>query len=147
VIELIDCKDSARKVIFDPGVYADIAEDGVEWDDLPDGPIYLTGFVGNDIIGTFVILQRSTYRAEVHVQVIPKYREKWAAAFGRAVIGWAWANTAYRKLTAEIPVTHPNVLDFAERMGFEIEGVNRRSLMKGGKLVDQWYVGLLKEDA
>lgn len=146
VIEIVACKDSARTVILHPEIVGDIAEDGTEWDDLPDGPIYLAGFVGTAIIGAFVIEKRSRYTADVHVQVLPKYRENHALAFGSAVMAWAWDNTELEKLTAEIPVTHPNVRAFAERQGFEVEGINRRSLLKGGILVDQWYMGAIRPE-
>ncbi len=142
-IELVDCMDSARLVMTDPGVVDDISEDGAVGT-FPVGPIYLTGFVGTEIIACFVMEKTALHTANVHVQVLPKHREKYAEEFGREALAWTWANTDLEKLVAEIPTTHPNVLDFAERMGFEIEGLNRRSLKKGGRLVHQWYVGLVK---
>lgn len=144
-IQLVDCKDSARRVILHPDIVATIAEDDVEWTELPDGPIYLTGFVGNDIIGCFIIERRSRATAAVHVQVLPDYRKDYAECFGRAVLDWTWANTSLEKLTAEIPVIYPNVLAFAERMGFEQEGLNRKCFWKNGVLNDSWYVGLMRE--
>jgi len=145
-IELVDCKDSAAHVLLHPDIVSDIAEDGVSWDELPDGPVYLTGFVGSEIIGCFVIDKRSSVSADVHVQVLPEYRAQFAESFGHAVLNWTWSNTDFTKLTAEIDTDHANVLAFAESMGFEIEGVNTKSIQKGGRILDQWYVGIVKPE-
>ena len=145
MIQLIENMALASQVIFHPEVVADISEDDAKMDSLPTGPIYLVGLVGNEPIGAFVIEKRGRFHASVHVQVIPEYRKQYASEFGRQVIEWTWANTDLEKLTAEIPETHPNVAMFAMRMGFEIEGCNRRSIMKGGKLSNQWYMGLSRD--
>ncbi len=145
-IDLVDCRSSARHVIFHPDITEVISEDGVTWTDLPVGPIYLTGFVGGEIIGVFIIEKKCRVTADVHVQVLPKWRETHAIPFGLTVIDWTWENTEYLKMVAEIPEIYPNVMDFAERMGFEIEGVNCKSYLKGGKLLDQVYYGLCRGD-
>lgn len=141
ILSLDESRDDAEKVLTHPEIYKTIAEDDVEDWSLPDGPIYLCGYVP-ELIGCFVLYKQGRVTLECHVQVLPKYRKEYAEAFGNAVIQWAWDNTEAMKLVAQIPVIYPNVKDFALARGFEIEGINEASYMKGGEIVDQWYLGI-----
>lgn len=144
---LADSIEDAYKVLTHPEIFVTIAEDGMECmtiEDMPTEPIYLCGYRDGVLMGCFVIQRTSTISAEVHVQVLPDFRE-YSEWFGRAVIEWAWANTVFSKLTALIPFTYPNVLDFAQRMGFKVEGVSQSSYLKDGTILDQWYLGLIKD--
>lgn len=51
-----------------------------------------------------------------------------------------------KKLVAAIPVTDSQVLRFAQRVGFQREGINKASFLRGGELLDQYYVGLKRPD-
>ena len=46
------------------------------------------------------------------------------------------------KIIAMFPVTDAPVLRFAQRVGFQREGVNKASFLRKGVLLDQYYVGL-----
>jgi RimJ/RimL family protein N-acetyltransferase len=131
----------AFAVLSDPRIFDVISEDGMDSVPMPEGPIYLCGYVP-ELIGCFILHKLSKVTLGCHVQVLPEYRAEHAEEFGRAVIEWTWENTDAHKIVAEIPFLYPNVRRFAERMGFEVEGINRGSLMKGGLLIDQWHMGL-----
>lgn len=133
----------AETVLRDPEIYSCISEDGMDEWTMPENCIYLCGYL-DEVIGCFILDKRSTYCADVHVQVLPQYRKQYSQQFGRGVLEWTWNNTELRKLVAEIPTLYQNVLTFAISMGFKVEGVNRQSFLKGGDLHDQWYVGLIK---
>lgn len=133
----------AAKVLMTPAIFATIAEDGMEAWEAPEGPLYVCGYVP-ELIGCFVLHKQSARTWECHVQVLPEHRKAHAADFGKSVLEWTWLNTGAHKLVAQIPFLYPNVLKFAERMGFVVEGINRASYLKHGKLVDQWYVGLMR---
>jgi hypothetical protein len=137
---LTPSKDDALKVLSRPEIFETISEDGMDHVPMPDGPIYLCGYVP-ELIGCFILHKRSKVTVECHVQVLPEYRKDYAREFGRSVIQWTWNNTNAEKIVAEIPVIYPNVKDFALEMGFEIEGMNKASHMKH-ELVDQWYLGI-----
>lgn len=68
-------------------------------------------------MGVFV-LHGDADSMECHVQVIPKYRDRYSVAFGRRVVDMSSAYT--RKLTAEIPKRFPSVHAFALENGFEV---------------------------
>ncbi len=142
-LTLSESKDDAVRVLMTPSIFETIAEDGMASWEAPAGPIYLCGYAP-ELVGCFVLHKQSAATVECHVQVLPEHRKQWAETFGRAVIDWAWGNTGAQKLVAQIPTIYPNVLRFAERMGFLVEGINAASYLKHGRLVDQWYVGLTK---
>lgn len=45
------------------------------------------------------------------------------------------------KLTASIPKPDTEVLRFAQRLGFQREGINKQSFQRNGEVIDQYYVG------
>lgn len=51
-----------------------------------------------------------------------------------------------KKLVAMFPTTDAPVLRFAQRVGFQREGINKASFLRNGKLLDQYYVGLKRPD-
>jgi hypothetical protein len=151
-LQLDISKEDAREVLMHPDIFPTIAEDGMDEWQMPDGPIYLVGYVPcGDYelrpIGCFVLHKHSSVCLECHVQVLPDDREAWAVEFGEAVIQWMWQNTEARKCVAQIPHLYPNVKDFALARGFSVEGVNKASYLKGGKLHDQWYLGIERWDS
>jgi hypothetical protein len=56
---------------------------------------------------------------------------------------WAWANIQNcRRIVGSVPVTNRLACQFAERAGFAVYGVNLKSYMKGGRLLDQILFGV-----
>lgn len=124
-------------------VFDTIAEDGTSKVPEYEDCLYLCGYVP-DLMGCFILHKRNSITVECHVQVLPKYRKEFAEEFGRKVIEWTWKNTDARKIVAQIPFLYPNVKDFALRMGFEVEGVNKLSYRKNGSIHDQWHLGIIR---
>ena len=52
----------------------------------------------------------------------------------------------YEKLNAEIPFIYPEVYHFTKNFGFQDEGINRLSISKNGLLVDQWRLGITRQE-
>ena len=131
----------AYNVLSDPEIFDTISEDGMKVVKMPDGVLYLCGYAP-ELIGCFIVHKTSGISGSCHVQVLPEHREEHTDRFCHDVIEWVWDNTELLKLTAEIPFLYPNVRDCALRHGFEIEGVNKLSFRKNGKIHDQWYLGI-----
>jgi RimJ/RimL family protein N-acetyltransferase len=49
------------------------------------------------------------------------------------------------KLVASIPVPDKQVLRYYQRLGFQREGINRKSFLRSGTLLDQYYVGKTRD--
>jgi RimJ/RimL family protein N-acetyltransferase len=62
------------------------------------------------------------------------------------MISWMWENSTARRLIGEIERSNTLAIRFARRAGFEIYGINRKSKLKGGLLVDQVAMGISKPE-
>ena len=84
----------------------------------------------------------------IHAHILKEHR-KHALEAGTAIIGWFIneVHSDFKKLVAEIPVTYPDVYHYTKKFGFQDEGINRKSIMKKGQLVDQYRLGLTREEA
>lgn len=138
-----------KRVLTTPGLWECISwgADAESFDPpILDELIYLVAEVDGEAKGLFFIHPHSPVTAKVHVNMLPDCRGHEASEAGRLFLAWAHNHTDYQKLIAEIPEVFPNVRAFAERMGFEVEGVNRKSYPLNGKLVDQWHMGITRSE-
>lgn len=135
-----------KSVITHPDIYPRLINENSPPPDLwkpAKGRIYIVGY---DAIpfGVLSANRKSDIQYIVHFQVIPEFRKTHAIKFAEKAVQWVWDNTEARKLVAEVPEFHPNVIKFADKVGFIVEGVNYKSCLKDGKLYDQIYLGLSK---
>lgn len=139
-------RDTIKSILCHPDVYKTISDDlcpASEDYEVDYNALYI---VDEKPVGCFILHQNGSSDWWCHVQVLPQYRQDYAYNFGRAVLSFAFDNIPHcQKLLAQIPTKYPNVLKFAQRMGFEKEGINRHSYLKGGKWFDQYYLGLRRE--
>jgi len=134
-------------IINHPEIYPMVCDDNA-FADL-SGPLEIPGYwdcivayVDDIAAGCFVLHPSGTKATmEVHVQLLPEYRED-SKSICDALLAYAWDLVSANKFVACIPFDCANVKDFAEKMGFKIEGINEGSIMRGGELLDQWYVGI-----
>lgn len=120
-------------------ISSDLMSDYEGWE--PDqSKDYLIGYIEDKPIGLFVFYRNTDVSLWVHIQVLPEYRKEYAYEFGQKCIDKVRHLAV--KLCAQIPVIYPNVIQFAEKSGFEVEGINKVSHLKNGELVDQVYLGM-----
>lgn len=84
----------------------------------------------------------------MHAHVRKSYRPRYSVAIGDAVWSWVLAEcpVQYQKFICAIPVIYPNVKKYVESMGMVEEGINRLSYTKHGKIVDQWNMGITRQE-
>lgn len=142
IVEQVFDKDRIAKVLKDPEIFDRIAEDGILSSDyqIPDDAIYV---MNEDSTALMIYHHHNSVTLECHVQVLKDYRDI-AMDFGKSALQWAWDNTKASKIVAQIPEIYPDVLKFALKNGFEIEGINESSYIKNGELYDQIYLGLIR---
>ena len=83
---------------------------------------------------------------QIHAHVIPAYRKEYSKQTGKAALDYIIENTGYCKIIAVVPVLYNNVKKFCESFGFKEEGINRLSYQKNGEVIDQWYLGITREE-
>lgn len=143
IIELINDKILVESVVFHPAILETISEDNAT-PVLPDAH-YVGGLDDGVLFGILMVSPVSKYVADVHVHVLPDYRKTHALEFGKKSIEFVFGY-GFIKLNAQIPFCCENVKNFAERCGFEVEGINRKSWLKNGVMWDSWYLGLLRAE-
>ena len=136
-----------KALATEPDVYERIREDGWPSSDhyRPDlyNCIYVVGYVNSDPIGMGIACPINNVTCEGHFAVLPKYREQYASELFSKTIEWIFSKE-FSKVVVQIPFLYPDVKRFVEKHGFELEGVNRKSVMKNGEIHDQWYLGLVR---
>ena len=137
--------------MLDPDIWKTISEDGASKDDYtPDliNDLWMGAFIDDDCIGLFSFHSVTGVTLQLHVQILPEYRKDHSMeAMGKI---WDWflesVDKAFVKVTVSIPVIYQNVYKFALANGFKDEGLNRTSFKKNGQIVDQWLLGITREE-
>lgn len=104
--------------------------------------IFILG-TDNDVLGLAIIDTITSLVAKFHYQVLPDKRKKYAVELhNKIVIHLKKILPDVKKLVAEVPVIYPNVIKFGVKQGWKVEGVNSKSYLKNGQLIDQTYLGI-----
>ena len=147
-IRISDDAEEIRGILTHPDIYAvissDLAPPAQHYIVDMNEKVFLVGYVDEKPIGVMIFYPCGDVACWCHIQVLPEYRKEHAFAFGKMAVQWAWDSLAIAKLVAQIPAIYPNVIRFAEMHDFEIEGINKRSYLKDGQLIDQYYLGLAR---
>lgn len=157
MLKIVQCKDSnlIKQVMTTPKIWNAAVEDNSPvsretWEPIMEGILWIAALKVEDskrtLYGMWMLCPISSTVIAIHTGILPKYWGKPEnVEFAKLAAQWIWENTPARKVVSYIPVTLPNVLKFAQRAGMKLEGINERSFLKDGKLIDQYYVGLCKE--
>jgi len=140
-----------RSVLTHPKIYPHIVDDGCppasEYipQDLPT-VWYVRVDDDGEFLGLFVFTRESTATWEVHTCLLPVAYglRAWAAAL--TVVEWLWANSPAHRLITKVPETNRLALKLAERAGFERYGLNPKSFLKFGVLLDQILLGVSRPE-
>lgn len=153
IVVVSECTDvdAIKDVFTHPEIWATIAEDNQYPEDFEvdlTKELYMACLVNGEIIGFYAFAVVNGIELDIHAQILPKFRKKYSLASGKAILDWFfhYAPEKYQKLTAQIPFKYPNVKDFALRIGFQHEGVNRKSYKKDGVIYDQWHLGITRDE-
>jgi RimJ/RimL family protein N-acetyltransferase len=134
----------------DQELFDRISSDSLKLDDWKPNPSWL--YIGavddkDDVMGFFMLHPENDNTLCFHVNFKLQHRGR-AKEATKAFLAHCKKNleSEKQKLTAKIPVIYPEVYHFAKGLGFEDEGLCKKSIMKNGRLVDQHIVGLQRKD-
>lgn len=135
-----------REALSDPRLWRVVAQDGEALEDFDPAPEVVTwlALLDEDTLRGFLLaIPRSRIVTEVHIAIKPEFwgDSKTNVALGKLACEWVRDHTGARKLVAQIPTTDKHVLRYAQRCGFQREGVNKKSYLRGGELLDQFHLG------
>lgn len=132
-----------KSVLCDEWIYNRISEDGTpsaEEYEPPTDAVYLTD---SDLSGLVIYQPINAASFEFHIQMLDRSK---GVELGLSCIKWLWDNSDAIKIVTQVPEIYPEVCNFAGKIGFEKEGINRSSYLKGGKVYSQIYYGLIKPE-
>lgn len=136
-------KEDAERIITHDEIYPDVSDDGSA---EPSEFRILNGVTALVVydpepVACSILYPRNICTYEIHTQTLPEGRRR-SFEYGKAMLGWVWANMPVDKLVATIPEYNRKALLYTLRLGFSIEGICPKSFMKNGKLTDQTHIGI-----
>jgi RimJ/RimL family protein N-acetyltransferase len=93
-------------------------------------------------LGLFYFYANNNTTYQMHAALSQRGGGVWAC---RAAIAWMFENTRAQKIINLVVTNRPRLYRMVLAAGLELEGLNKGSLMRGGKLLDQWWMGVGKE--
>lgn len=146
IVERIFDKEIISSVLNHPKVQKHVRDDFSLGCDLEypiiDHVYYVACFDDSVLVGLFVGTAVSMTIMDCHTSILPEFWGDKAKEAGRLAIDWAFSNTGFDKLVGCTPITNKLAIKYNEDIGFEREGINKKSIMKNGQLIDQIYFGL-----
>lgn len=135
-----------RRIMTYPSMWETVAEDGQDpatFQPDVDDEIWLSIRADDKPIGLYQLQKRNAVTVEIHANMLPKYRKRHSDASGKAALRWVREELPdIRKVIAWVPMLYMNVRAFCEKQGFRLEGTNRASYLKNGRLHDQYLLGI-----
>lgn len=135
-----------NQVMSDISVIDDISDDyskGCVFRTLPESFEFMAIYDLGQLQGFYVITPLNTVTAEIHTCLLPGIRGGKALNAGRLLLDYLFSK--YLKAISWVPEINRKALIYAIRLGFSIEGVNKKSFFKNSCLIDQTLVGLTRE--
>lgn len=96
-------------------------------------------------VGCLVFIPWNGVTYELHTIILPAFRGKTAVDAAKAAGQWMFDHTRCMKVVTHVPMGNLPAITLAIRCGMKQEGINRRSYLKNGKLIDQYIYGFSKE--
>lgn len=83
----------------------------------------------------------------VHIHIPKKFRGKDSYKMGNELLRYVetTCNERFVKINAKIPAIYMDVTKFAQKNGFMIEGIDRHSFIKNGRIYDRLILGKIIE--
>ena len=130
-----------------PYLSDDFTSDPKQWEPIfSEQVIYLLAKDADGVFGLGVFIPQTHAQYGAHLAFLPRSYGRLARSSFEQMLGWMWKNSTARRLVGEIERSNTLAIRFARKAGFEIYGINRRSKLKGGVMVDQVALGISKPE-
>lgn len=111
---------------------------------ISDAVIYLGMFADDEYHGLFMLHQHNAVCWEVHTCLLPSAWGK-ASVFASACVEWTFNEIDCRRLITNVPENNVLAKRLAISVGMQQFGINHKSFLKNGILLDQTMLGISKE--
>ena len=139
--ERIHDEDAIATTLYHPDIWPLIRQDGPLFVLNPTDHWYLFQ-KGNDWLGMVCLSHRSNHCLSIHPMIFRAHRRKYAYA----IVFECLRMYQDYKIVAEIPQYRRELLNFAMKCGFTVEGLNRESLVKDGIIMNTIQLGITSRE-
>ena len=148
ILEPVLDSQEIKAFISEPSMWDQIAQDNQDPDNfgLDDTGFWLKATEDNELIGMLGFYQLQGIKVEFHPCILKQHRKEHAIEAINKAIDYAFDIEKIQKVNVIIPFSHENVHEFALKVGFQDEGVNKQSFLKNGIIYNQWYMGMTRGD-
>lgn len=138
--------ERVRQILTEPRCWAQMANDhsvDPQAIQVPEGPqhLYLLAKHAGCTMGLVMLSKRSLICCEMHTSMLPW---AWGDLVYRAAIGilpWIWENTEYLRVISYVAERNRLALRVAKTAGLDQWGTNAGSIMRGGILESEIWLG------
>ena len=150
MIEIHLCEDLdylQAVLIDDPEMFERSSDDYTKVDCLacmPKEGKWLECRRDGDRVGLCYVKFDTNSALKAHIHIPKQHRGKGTQEIGRALLKWMVENApkSMHKINTRIPSPYKDVIRYAQSLGFQKEGIDRKSIMKNGELIDRVYMGI-----
>ena len=136
-----------RSILAHPRIWPHIHEDGTDEPIAIDHDAMFWMLVSDDApAGVFLAHARSMNCWEMHTCLLPRIWGAGANEAARLFRDFMFGELGCKKLVTNIPDGNRAALRFAVSNGMVVEGNNRASYLKNGRLLDQTMLGITYEE-
>lgn len=149
MLEVAEMKEDELQELFD--IYADPYIRRIEHDHRTASIVihpqatYLAAKINNKIVGAFLAIRQNPTDINLHAllkkEAIGKSRE-----LGKLCIDWAFSNEGITRVTAYVLEGLEQAKNYCLKLGFVYEGKKRNAVLKNGKTLDLYILGITRED-
>ena len=138
----------ARSIMTHSRVYPHISDDyspnSQNYRPFEDESLWYVLVTSDDgeLLGLFLFVPMNAICWDVHTCLLPKCWGPSARRAGRGMAEWVWGNTLCHRIITSVPETNRLALQFAIACGMTEYGRNEKSILKGGRLLDQICLGI-----
>lgn len=139
--------DQINEIMLNLSVVDDISDDyskGCTLHKLPENYEFMAIYESEQLHGFYAIVPLNAVTAEIHTCLLPTIRGKKAILAGALLLDYLFSR--YEKAISWIPEINKKAVWYAIRLGFEVEGISKKSFLKDSILINQKLVGLTKEE-
>lgn len=126
-----------------PSVSDDYFNDPAKWE--PTITVHVVNLIAHDHQGDFgfgIFIPKNYACFEGHMGFLPRSYGPQAIGAFKEMLDWMWRTTTAARIVGEICQENKRAIQFSVRAGFEEYGVNKQSILRGGKLRDQVCLGI-----
>lgn len=135
--------------VTNPRIWSSVSDDASSSPEdfkpiISSSVIYLGMFADDEFHGLFMLHQHNAVCWEVHTCLLPIAWGK-ASVFAAACVEWVFNDTDCQRLITNVPEGNLLAKRLAMSAGMQPFGINHKSFLKNGILLDQTMLGISKE--